>query len=236
MKPDFVIAGELGASFYPEGVIDHVRSLGIAVVDVETARANSLIGVDHKLFAPISREAARRLVGLSTRKPIAILRAPGPGDTTQAAELFDGVRRALGRRRDAGVLWSAERFPSPVSRNSFECMPYHALPFLLNSADVYVSTSVSPWVDHTLLKAMACGLPVVTAAEGSLRAIVTPGENGLLAEQLSADSLVSTARTLLADAALRAASGSNARHHIEEHFTLSHARQAWAALLNQMNA
>ena len=236
LKPDLVIAGELGASFYPKGVIDHIRSLGIAVLNVETARADPLIGVDHKLFAAIPKEAARRLVGVSARKPLVILRAPGHGDTPQAAALFDGVRRALGRRRDVAVICFAEQSASRLSAGSYGCMPYHALPFLLNSADVYISTSVSPLADPTLLKAMACGLPVVAAAAAPLRAIVTSGENGLLAEQLSPDSLVSAAQTLLADATLRSNLGSNARRQIEENFTLSHARQAWAALLNRIDA
>lgn len=83
-------------------------------------------------------------------------------------------------------------------------VPAQALPRLLRSADLLVSTPAS---GPGVLEAMACGVPVVAAAASSAAALVVDGVTGVVVPPADRPTLVRTLRRLLGSPALRDAYG-----------------------------
>jgi glycosyltransferase involved in cell wall biosynthesis len=86
-------------------------------------------------------------------------------------------------------------------------VPHDRIPRLIRSADIVVCT---PWYEPfgiVPLEAMACGVPVIASAVGGLTDTVVHGETGLHVPPRNPGSVADAARTLLADAALRAQFG-----------------------------
>jgi len=92
-----------------------------------------------------------------------------------------------------------------------------ALPDYLNSADVYVSTSLSDaGISASTAEAMACGLPAVVTDFGDNGSWVKDGETGYLFPCGDSDGLAERLIRLLGDAELRRRLGSNGRREIVE--------------------
>ena len=95
----------------------------------------------------------------------------------------------------------------------------------LNAADVFVLPSVrdqSGNVDglpNTLLEAMGAGRPIVASRIAGVPAVVASGEHGLLVPPADPLALASAINRLLADRALAAQLGANARARVERELT-----------------
>ncbi|XVV07376.1 glycosyltransferase [Actinosynnema sp. CA-248983] len=85
-------------------------------------------------------------------------------------------------------------------------VPAQALPGLLRSADLLVSTPAGG-SGPGVLEAMACGVPVVAAAATSAAALVVDGVTGVVVPPADRPTLVRTLRRLLDSPALRDAYG-----------------------------
>ncbi|MFC2005156.1 glycosyltransferase, partial [Chloroflexota bacterium] len=82
-------------------------------------------------------------------------------------------------------------------------VPHREIPEYLNSAEVYVSTSISDSTSSSLIEAMACGLsPVVTDLPAN-REWITAGENGFIVPQDDYQTLAIKVTNLLENAELR---------------------------------
>jgi glycosyltransferase involved in cell wall biosynthesis len=90
---------------------------------------------------------------------------------------------------------------------------------LLAGADAFVLPSAAENCPLALLQAMATGLPVVASRVGGIPEVVTDGETGLLVPPGEPAPLAAALRSL-ADPALRARLGGNARAHAEQHLSL----------------
>lgn len=90
-----------------------------------------------------------------------------------------------------------------------------ALPDYLNSADVYVSTSLSDaGIAASTAEAMACGLPAVVTDFGDNGSWVKDGETGYLFPCGDSDRLAERLIQLLGDSSLRERLGANGRREI----------------------
>jgi glycosyltransferase involved in cell wall biosynthesis len=79
----------------------------------------------------------------------------------------------------------------------------HLLPEILNSGDVYVSTSFSDGSSASLMEAMACGLPVVVTRIPANEEWVIHGENGFLVKPGDSVTLADCVSRVLRDEKLR---------------------------------
>jgi glycosyltransferase involved in cell wall biosynthesis len=116
--------------------------------------------------------------------------------------------RALAARLGVG---DRVRFAGPV--------PVERMPALLRSADVVAS---APWgepFDTPVLEAMACGVPVLATAVGSLVDVVVDGVTGVLVPARRPRVLTTALRTLLADPLRREFLGATARDRVEFRYT-----------------
>jgi glycogen synthase len=91
------------------------------------------------------------------------------------------------------------------------------------NADIFVLPSRFESFGLVLLEAMSFGLPVIGAAIGGMEEIVRDGENGLLMEPGSADSLAEKLAILLQDHSLRKKMSENSRIDFDSKWSIQNA-------------
>ena len=82
-------------------------------------------------------------------------------------------------------------------------VPNDLIPTMLNSGDLYVSTSFSDGTSASLLEAMACGLPVVATRIPANEEWIEPGENGFLVSPGDSSELAESISAILKNDQLR---------------------------------
>ena len=117
-------------------------------------------------------------------------------------QYLESLARTLG-------VYSSARFVGRIANDD--------LPQYLNSADIYVSTSLSDaGIAASTAEAMACGLPVVITDFGDNRKWVEDGINGCVVPMRAPESLASRIIYLLQHEEARQPLGRAARETIEE--------------------
>lgn len=186
------------------------------------------LGLDHELFAPIPKAVARRLLGLPTDGVFVVMGAVDILNKWKGGDLFREIHARLSAREDVSLLLFGNSSALLKSTRSFGLVQDERLmPFILNSADLFVGTATEEAFGQTLLEASACGIPVVAFDRGGVSDVVVNEETGLLVKDLSVDELYVAIERLLADASLRESLGKNARKRVESYFTLTKQADAW---------
>jgi len=103
------------------------------------------------------------------------------------------------------------------------------IPAVLASLDLSVLTSDSESLSNVILEAMAARLPVVAYDVGGNRELIDD-ERGVLVAQGNEDAFSAAIIRLLSDANLRTQLGANARHFVEQNFTLDRVRGSYEDL------
>jgi glycosyltransferase involved in cell wall biosynthesis len=104
----------------------------------------------------------------------------------------------------------------------------------LNTADVFVITSLQDNLPNTVLEAMACGIPVVGFDTGGIPDMVRPGETGLLAPVGDVRALREAISQCLLDRDKREAMGVNCRKVVEREYTLEVQAKRYIALYEKI--
>jgi D-inositol-3-phosphate glycosyltransferase len=176
-------------------------------------------GVDHRVFAPGDRGAARRELGLDADArvllyvgriqplkgadlaelddDVSLLVVGGPSGTNGAAQ--DVALRKL--VADLG-LDHRVRFVPP--------QPHDRLAAYYQAADVCLVPSRTESFGLVALEAAACGTPVVAADVGGLRSVVEDGRTGFLVEGRAAPDYAAPVDVLLSHPELAQEMGANA--------------------------
>lgn len=179
-------------------------------------------GVDHKVFAPGSKGAARARLGHPGERVMLFV------GRIQPLKGLDLAVRCLAETDDA-VLWvvggpSGRDGPSELERVQslagdlgvgdrilfLPPRPHDRLADYYRAADVCVVPSRSESFGLVALEAAACGTPVVAAAVGGLRAIVEDGATGFLVEGRDPLDWATPVSLLLDDAGLAVSMGARA--------------------------
>jgi hypothetical protein len=239
-KPDLVLFGRFDGVPYPEGIAERIRSLGIPIIPymhdrpfpkLLPASLATAFGLDEALFAPLPRATARRLLGITDDRPLAVMRAVAAGDAHHDAGLFEETRKALLQRRDIGLILFGPGSHLKKSTRSFGPVQQVLMPLIFSAADIFISTNVAETIGDTTGEAMACGLPVIAPRAGRIEEFVIDGETGLLVAPPTTAGLLAAVQSLVADAEARRRMGEAGRRRVEERFTLHHLAQEWRRAL-----
>ncbi len=194
------------------------------------------LALDHELFSPIPKAVARRLLGLPTEGHYVVMGAVDILNKWKGGDLFREIHGRLQKRADVSVLLFGQSSALLKSTKSFGLVQDERLmPFILNSADIFIGTATEEAFGQTLLEASACGIPVVAFERGGIADVVVDGQTGLLAKSLSVDELYQAIDRLLADPPLRELLGRNGRKRVEAHFTLTRQAEAWIDYLRPLS-
>jgi D-inositol-3-phosphate glycosyltransferase len=207
-------------------------------------------GVDHALFGPGSRAAARRAIGAPPEVPLVLsvgriqplkglhvaveafaqLRdevAPdalhvvvGGPSGADGTEYLDRVRR---RARAVGALDRIRWVPP---------QPHETLASYYRAADVALVPSQSESFGLVALEAAACGAPVVATPVGGLKTLVIDGETGFLRSRESTD-FAAAAAAVINDPAYAGALGRRAVDHARA-FTWPGAARRFVSLFSEL--
>lgn len=146
-------------------------------------------------------------------------------------ELVGAARRLRERGRPARVvLVGPSDAENPQAIKEERLRRWHAegvvewwglredMPAIWRQTTVAVLPSYREGLPKSLLEAAASGLPLIATDVPGCRELVRPGEDGLLVPARDAVALADAIGTLLADPALRARMGGNARQRVKEAF------------------
>ena len=99
------------------------------------------------------------------------------------------------------------------------------------ASQLFCISSRTEGMPNTLLEALACGLPSVGFAKcEGIPDLIVPGENGLMAEEMTAACLAKNLDILMSDAEARKRMGDNARK-VQQTHSLTAFMDAWEELL-----
>jgi len=190
------------------------------------------LGLDHNLFTPIKKEAARHLLSLPPDKPIVLLGSININDPFKGGDLFRRLYTMLIARTDIHVALIGKDSNTLKGAVSFGLVEdERQMPLILNCADIYVSTAIEEAFGQMLLEAAACGVPTVAISAGGVSDIVTE-KIGILVREKTADALMSAIDILLSDPALCERMGRAGRRRVVDNFTLIHQANAWNRYLS----
>ena len=184
----------------PHEVADLVNHYGANTRRLHT----SAPGVDHIVFSPGERAAARRWLGLANQ-PIILF-----AGRIQAHKGVDVAIRALAKlpenvaagqgppellvvggpsgRRGADELLGLRRIVSDLALEErvhfLPAQPHATLAGFYRAADVLVMPSRSESFGLVAAEAQACGLPVVASDVGGLRYVIEDGRSGVVVDKL----------------------------------------------------
>jgi D-inositol-3-phosphate glycosyltransferase len=159
-------------------------------------------GVDHRLFSPGDREAARARLGHPGQRVLLFVGRIQPlKGLDLAVQALAEMQRVQKLAADLGV---ADRLLILPPR------PHHELVDYYRAADVCLVPSLTESFGLVALEAAACGTPVVAASVGGLRSIVSDGETGLLVEGRDPLEWATAVALLLDDRDLATSMGSRA--------------------------
>jgi glycosyltransferase involved in cell wall biosynthesis len=187
------------------------------------------VGVDRRVFRPLAREdgmtsAWRIPPGWRTVIYCGrLIREKGILDLVLALPLMDRTVLVLvGEGPERLRVEIAARSLGVSDRLRFVGgLPYHDMPRAYATADAFCLPSVSTpyWQEQfgmVLVEAMACGLPVVTTATGSIPEVV--GEAAMVVPPNDPDALASSISTVLEDSARRDDLRAAALARVEERY------------------
>jgi glycosyltransferase involved in cell wall biosynthesis len=104
------------------------------------------------------------------------------------------------------------------------------------SLDLYLNTSVHEGLPLSVIEAMACGKPVVSAAVGGIPEIVADGEDGFLVEGRDPERFAEQCRALIRDAPLRRSMGEHAAASVHSSLSAEAMAQAYRRLYEECGA
>ncbi|MEI6987294.1 MAG: glycosyltransferase [Rhodospirillaceae bacterium] len=193
------------------------------------------LGLDHRLFSPVDRKLARRLLGIAEEGTLVLLGAVNVEDPRKGGTLFKQLYHELRARPDLDILLFGHLSEKLASTKSFGLVhDERMMPLIFNAADLFIGTATEEAFGQTLMEASACGLPVIAFKVGGVGDVINHGQTGILLQERSVAQILSTMDNLLSHRPASARLGSAGRIMIEQRFTLAHQAENWIDCLKRL--
>ena len=198
-------------------------------------------GVDSELFSPGSGAEVRERLGIPAEATVAAFVATL--DRAHHFKRLDLAIDALARLDDpsvhlivAGGGELLEGFRAGAAEAGLAdrvhflgAVPHPELPAVLRAADLFLLTTEPPEsFGIVVIEAMACGLPAIASDYPGVRAVVDPGETGLLVERGNPDAVAAALAELVGDPERRRAMGERGRRKALDEWS-------WPRLVERMD-
>ncbi|MET0127040.1 MAG: glycosyltransferase family 4 protein [Solirubrobacterales bacterium] len=198
-------------------------------------------GVDSELFSPGSGAEVRERLGIPAEATVAAFVATL--DRAHHFKRLDLAIDALARLDDpsvhlivAGGGELLDGFRTGAAEAGLAdrvhflgAVPHPELPAVLRAADLFLLTTEPPEsFGIVVIEAMACGLPAIASDYPGVRAVVDPGETGLLVERGNPDAVAAALAELVGDPERRRAMGERGRRRALDEWS-------WPRLVERMD-
>lgn len=187
-------------------------------------------GLDERVFRPIDRALARRLLGVPPDRFVVAAGAVTLLDRRKGGPVLRQVVSALGREAHFLLFGHAPSDLEGVQALGY-VRDFRRMPLVYSAADLFLCTSLEEAFGQTLIEASACGLPIVAFRAGGVPEAARHGVSARLVEPPHPDGLVDEIEHLRRDADARAALGLAGRRLVEAEFTLERQSERWARFL-----
>jgi glycosyltransferase involved in cell wall biosynthesis len=187
-------------------------------------------GLDDRVFRPIDRALARRMLGIPEDRFVVLAGAVNLGERRKGGALYRRLVEELG---DGAfhVVFGADAAGLDRVMTTGLLRDYRKMPLLYSAADLFVGTSVDEAFGQTFCEAAACGLPTVAFAVGGIPEIARDGLNARLVASGDIPAMIDTIRRLHDDPAAREALGTAGRQLVESEFSLRAQAERWMDFL-----
>lgn len=231
MEPEFRLDGEARVIADACAIVASTPEERKALIDLYSAHPERIHlippGVDHSIFRPDDRQAAKEALGLGDKKVMLFV---GRLQPLKAADIaiealahlvrwgrvtLDEVRLVIvGGSSGQSGSGETERLAQLVadlglseSVQFVPAQPHHRLPAYYQAADVCLVPSYTESFGLVALEAQASGVPVVGSAVGGLKAIVRHGQTGYLVSPGASEAFAERAWMVLSDIRLSESMG-----------------------------
>lgn len=187
-------------------------------------------GLDERLFRPIDRSLARRLLGVPQDRFVIVAGAVSLLDQRKGGHLLRRVIASLGSDVHFLLFGHAPSDLAGVQATGF-VRDFRRMPLVYGAADLFLGTSLEEAFGQTLSEASACGVPIVAFRAGGVPEIARDGLNARLVDPSDVDGMVREVERLRRDPEQRAALGRAGRSLVEAEFTLERQAERWTRFL-----
>ncbi|MCX6313038.1 MAG: glycosyltransferase [Bacteroidetes bacterium] len=150
-------------------------------------------GINSDVFAPRDKIAMRKKLGLPLDKVIMLFVSYKSLYIKRKGYTF--LLNAISKIKNDSVCLLAVGGVSNEIHSTIPIIDFgfvndeHTMAELYSASDFFVMPSVEDNLPNTIIEALLCGIPVTGFATGGIPDMISPGINGILAEEKSADSL-----------------------------------------------
>jgi glycosyltransferase involved in cell wall biosynthesis len=193
------------------------------------------LGLDDRLFSPIDRGLARRLLGLPEDDVVVLVGAVHINEPRKGGALLRKVLRTLASRSGVKVMAFGLQSDEIESVHGLGIVSDEGLmPVVFSAADVFLNTSTEEAFGQSILEASACAVPVVALQIGGVPEVARHRQNALLVPELTAEAVIDVLDPLLRDRPRRAELGRNGRRMVEAEFSLEAQLRRWEDYLGRL--
>lgn len=187
-------------------------------------------GLDERVFRPLDRGLARRVLGVPADAFVVATGAVNLGDQRKGGHLLRRVMAEAGGHTHFLLFGHAPPDVPGVQATGF-LRDFRKMAFVYSAADVFLGASLQEAFGQTFCEASACGVPVLALRAGGVPEIARDGVNALLVEPGDPDGLRDALERLRGDAELRRTLGRGGRALVEAEFTLEAQARRWRAFV-----
>lgn len=192
-------------------------------------------GLDERVFRPLDRGLARRVLGVPADAFVVATGAVNLNDHRKGGHLLRRLIAATGTRTHFLLFGHAPADLAGAQSTGF-LHDFRKMPFVYAAADVFLGASLEEAFGQTFCEASACGIPVLALRAGGVPEIARQDVNALLVEPEHPEGLLDELERLRRDPALRESLGRGGRALVEAEFTLDEQAGRWRSFLETFPA
>lgn len=202
-------------------------------------------GVDLSVFHPADKAAVRQSLGVPQDVPVLLFVAHGIRNNTwkDYAMLRRVIDRIVARAESRAIVFIAlgeEAEEERIGNVTIQFIPYvrsrAKVARYFQAADIYLHASRADTFPHSILEALACGVPVVATSVGGIPEQVDDNRTGFLVPAGDAEAMADRVVRLLSTEARRAEMGAVAADRASRRFGLQQQVDAYLDWYQQILA